>query len=445
MTLPISVKHISHLSLIALCGLLSACGGSDTTIVEKEPIPIEDDHDHDHDNEATPATTGRLLIATKDQPKVSLWELSDKKLLEEYTLTATADALYSSPSYRLGIVMQRTSDKMNVIDSGLFQEDHGDHMDDEVEAPRLLSFATNQSRPTHYTKNAEQMAVFYDGNATTTTAAKVGVFSENNLLNNTPGNWLDYSTHMHGAAQARGDYLISTIRDASTTSTLPDKVGVYKTNAGVLTEESVFTDTCPNLHGSAQTKHKVLFGCGDGVLVITQTGTTFTSSKITNTPDITGTMRIGTIEAHEKLSSAIGIASGKFFVIDTLSNIMTPINWVDSSITPLPTATAYDFADEGELFVILDNQGYITTIDTNNWNVIDRFKVVTSDFNNLATGTRYELALTPGHNAYVSDPITNKIHEVDLDENKASEILQLSFTPLKITWLGITEPSGHSH
>lgn len=445
MMLPISVKNISYLSLIALCGLLSACGGSNTTIVEKEPIPIKGDHQHDRDDEATPATAGRLLIATKDQPKVSLWELSEKRLLEEYSLTTAANALYSSPSYRLGIVMQRTSDKINVIDSGLFQENHGDHMDDEVEAPRLLSFATDQSRPTHYTKNSEQMAVFYDGNATTTTAAKVGVFTENNLLNNTAGNWLNYSTHMHGAAQARGDYLISTIRDASTTNTLPDKVGVYKNNAGVLTEESVFADTCPNLHGSAQTKHKVLFGCGDGVLVITQTGTTFTSSKIINTSDITGTMRIGTMIAHEKLSSTIGIASGKFFVIDTLSNTMTPISWVDSSITPAPSATAYDFADEGELFVILDNQGYITTIDTNNWNVIDRFKVVSSDFNKLPTGTRYELALTPGHNAYVSDPINNKIYKVDFDENNASEILQLSFTPLKITWLGIAKPSGHNH
>jgi hypothetical protein len=445
MTLPSSVKNFSHISFIALCGFLSACGGGDTTIVEKDPIPIEDNHDHDHDDDVTPATKGRLLIATKDQPKVSIWELSEKRLLEEFSLTAAADALYSSPSYRLGIVIQRTSDKINVIDSGLFQADHGDHMDDEVEAPRLLSFATDQSRPTHYTKNAEQIAVFYDGNATTTTAAKVGVFTENNLLNNTAGNWLDYSTHMHGAAQARGEYLISTIRDASTTSTLPDKVGVYKTNAGVLTEESVFTDTCPSLHGSAQTTHKVLFGCGDGVLVITQSGANFTSSKITNTSDFIDTMRIGTIESHEKLSSAIGIASGKFFVIDTLSNTMTPINWVDSNITPAPTATAYDFADEGELFIILDNQGYITTIDTNNWHVIDRFKVVTSDFNNLATGTRYELALTPGHNAYVSDPITNTVQEVDLDENTASEILKLTFTPLKITWLGIAEPSGHIH
>jgi hypothetical protein len=440
-TLSTPIKIFSQISFIALCGLLSACGGSDTTIVEKDSIPIEDDHD----DEATPATKGRLLIADKDAAKVSIWEIAEQELLEEYTLTAAANALYSSPSYRLGIVMQRTSDKVNVIDSGLFQEDHGDHMDDEIESPMLLSFVTNESRPTHFVKNADQIAIFYDGNAATTTPAKVGVFTETNLMNNTAGNWLNYTTYMHGAAQARGEFLISTIRDSASASTLPDNVGLYKNNAGILEEQSVFSDACPGLHGSAQNTNKILFGCTDGVLVITQNGEEFTSNKILNTADFTGSMRIGTVEMYEDSSDAIGIASGKFFVIDTLANSMTPINWVDSSITPAPSATAYDFADEGELFVILDNQGYITTIDTNNWQVIDRFKVVTSDFTNLATGTRYELALTPGHNAYVSDPINNKIYEVDLDENTATEILQLNFTPLKITWLGIAEPSGHDH
>lgn len=439
-----SVKIFSQISFISVCSLLSACGGSDTRIVERAPIPIEDDHSN-HDDEATPAGKGRLLIATKDQPKVSIWEISEKQLLEEYTLTAPANALYSSPSYRLGIVMQRTSDKINVIDSGLFQENHGDHMDDEVEAPRLLSFSTDQSRPTHYTKTSKQIAIFYDGNAATSAPAKAGVFTENNLLDNTAGNWLDYPTHMHGAAQARGNHVISTLRDAAASSTLPDKVGVYTVNAGVLAEESVFNDTCPELHGSAQTTDKVLFGCSDGVLVLTQSGDSITSSKIANTSDITGSMRVGTLESHENLSDVIGVASGKFFVIDTLSNNITPISWLDSNVSPAPSATVYDFADKGELFVILDNQGYITTINTNNWQVVDRFKAVASDFINLVSGTRYELAVTPGHRAYVSDPITNQVHEIDLNQGKVTDKLQLNFTPLKITWLGIAEPSDHSH
>lgn len=439
----IYLKTFSQISLISLCSFLAACGGSDTKLIERDSIPIEDEHDHE--NEATPATKGRLLISDKDLAKASVWEISEKQILQEYSLTAIASAVYASPSYRYGIVVQRTADKVNIIDSGLFQENHGDHQDDEVEAPLILRFSTDESRPTHYVKNAEQIAIFYDGNATTSTPAKVGVFTESDLLNNTRGNWLDYTTHMHGAAQARGEFLLSTLRDAASETTLPDEVGLYKNNAGIYNEQFVFEDACPGLHGSAQNTNHILFGCTDGVLLITQEGENFTSEKITNTPDFTDNMRIGTLEAHEVSSDVIGIASGKFFVIDTLAKTMTPINWVDSSISPVPSATAYDFADSGELFVILDNQGYITALNTNNWQIQYRVKAVTSDFTNLAEATRYELALTPGHTAYVSDPITKKIHEVHLDDGDVNEILQLNFTPLKITWLGIAEPSGHDH
>ncbi|MBK8186441.1 MAG: hypothetical protein IPK77_03905 [Cellvibrio sp.] len=149
MKLSTPLKTLSQISLIAFCSFLTACGGSDTTIIEKDSIPIEDDHDHE---EATPATKGRLLIADKDAAKVSIWEIAEKQSLAEYTLSDVASAVYASPTYRYGIITQRNVDKVNVIDSGLFQEDHGDHMDDEVESPMLLNFATNDSRPTHYVK-----------------------------------------------------------------------------------------------------------------------------------------------------------------------------------------------------------------------------------------------------------------------------------------------------
>src|SRR5690606_20775011 len=104
------------------------------------------DHDHDHDNEAL--TQGRLLISLKDQPKVSIIDINEKTLLEEFALHEAPSALYASPSYRYGYVVQRTADLVNVIDSGLSQEDHGDHKDDVISAPRIMSFYSNGSRPT---------------------------------------------------------------------------------------------------------------------------------------------------------------------------------------------------------------------------------------------------------------------------------------------------------
>lgn len=40
-------SSLASLSFLLLAALLSGCGGSDTTIVERDPIPIDDDHDQD--------------------------------------------------------------------------------------------------------------------------------------------------------------------------------------------------------------------------------------------------------------------------------------------------------------------------------------------------------------------------------------------------------------
>lgn len=426
---------------LAIPAVLTGCGGGDTKIVERDPIPIDDDHDHDDE----PTSQGRLLVAIKDQPKVGIWDINEASLLEEFTLAEPASALYASPSYRYGFVIQRLANRVNVVDSGLSQEDHGDHKDDIIEAPRWLAFGTDKTRPTHFTSTDTQAVIFYDGNGDTTTPAQVGVFSEANIKSNSAGNTLEYGTHMHGAAQARGDYLLSTIRDPLTTSTLPDKVGLYKASNGIYSEQQVFAEACPGLHGSAQNKTQVAFGCTDGVLVITQTGETFSAKKIANPASFTASTRIGTVFGDEHRAEFVGIAAGQFFAINTSTGSITPINWIDANTTTTPTALAYGFADEGELFVILDNQGKVTLLNTHNWSISTRIQAITSNLSALPTGSRFELALTPGHHIYVSDPIANQIKQIDVDEAKVTGSLQLNATPAKIVWVGIAEPAGNHH
>ncbi len=114
-------------------------------------------------------------------------------------------------------------------------------------------------------------------------------------------------------------------------------------------------------------------------------------------------------------------------------------------MTTPPTALAYGFADGGELFVILDNQGWITLLNTNNWTVSTRIQAITSNLSALPNGARFELAVTPAHMIYVSDPIANQIKQIDLHEAKVSGTLQLNATPSKVVWLGIAEPAGNHH
>lgn len=432
---------LPSLTLLFIAALLSGCGGSDTKIVEREPVPIEDGHDHD--DEVT--TQGRLLISIKDQAKVSVIDINKRMVLHEVAVSEAPSALYASPNNRYGFVVQRTTDRIDVIDGGLWQEDHGAHLHDYDQAPKQMLFSTNKSRPTHFTGTDKQSVIFFDGNVETATPASVGVFTETDIANNTAGTVLEYTTHMHGAAQGRGDYLISTVRDAATTSTLPDRVAVYRAHNGYFVDENIFSENCPGLHGSAQNENQIAFGCTDGVLVITQTGATFTAKKIPNPANFTGTTRIGTVLGDNSVDGFIGIAAGQFFAINTSTNNITTINWVDSSVTPPATAIAYSFADDGEFFVILDNQGKLTILSSDDWSLKARVQVITSNLTALPAGSKFELALTPGHVAYVSDPIANQIKKINLDEAKVSDTIQLNFVPSKIIWLGIAEPTTDEH
>lgn len=432
---------LPSLTLLFVAALLSGCGGSDTKIVEREPIPIEDDHDHDDEE----ISQGRLLISTKDQAKVSVVDINEKSVLHEVAVSEAPNALYASPNHRYGFVVQRTADRVDVIDGGLWQESHGDHLHDYEQAPKQMLFNTNKSRPTHFTGTEKQSVIFFDGNGETATPASVGVFTEADIANNAAGTVLEYSTHMHGAAQGRGEYLISTVRDATTTSTLPDRVAVYRAHNGYFVDENIFSENCPGLHGSAQNENQIAFGCTDGVLVITQTGTTFTAKKIANPASFTGTTRIGTVLGDNSVDEFIGIATGQFFAINTSTNTITPINWVDANITPVPTASSYGFADDGEFFVILDNQGKLTILNSDDWSLKARVQAITSNVTALPSGSKFELALTPGHHVYVSDPIANQVKQIHLDEAEVSTTIQLDFVPNKLTWLGIAEPAAGEH
>lgn len=434
-------KVLPSLTLLFVAALLSGCGGSDTKIVEREPVPIDDDHDHD--DEVT--TQGRLLISIKDQAKVRVVDINEKSVLHEVAVSEAPSALYSSPNNRYGFIIQRTADRVDVIDGGLWQEDHGDHLHDYEQAPKQMLFNTNKSRPTHFTGTDKQSVIFFDGNGETATPASVGVFTESDIANNAAGTLLQYTTHMHGAAQARGNYLLSTVRDATTTSTLPDRVAVYRAHNGYFVDETIFSENCPGLHGSAQNENQIAFGCTDGVLVITQTGTTFTAKKIANPASFTGTTRIGTVLGDNAVDEFIGIAAGQFYAINTSTNTITPVNWVDTSISPAPTASSYGFADDGEFFVILDNQGKLTVLHSDDWSLKARVQAITSNVTELPTGSKFELALTPSHLAYVSDPIANQIKQIHLDEAKVNTTIQLDFVPNKLTWLGIAEPAAGAH
>lgn len=442
------------LSLAALligASLLSACGDSTTNIVEKDPIP-EGDHDHDSISAA-----GRLVISAKDSNILSVYDLKDGSLQDSFALANIPSDLAASPSYRYALAIQRTTDRIEFIDGGLYQEDHVDHLHDYQQAPELVSFVLNNSRPTHVTSNNSQLAVFFDGDEASGAPAAVAVLNDADITtdsNSFPV--LKYSIDMHGAAQARGNYLISTVRDTNSGSVLPDKVAVFEQHGDHFHQELVFNELCPGLHGSAQNQHFISFGCTDGVLLIAQQGETFTASKLANTADLTATQRIGTLVGNMQAEHFVGFAGAQAFAIHAHDSEMALIDW---QATEGASLNGYGFADKGSKFVLLDSKGYLTILNYHGhghahagadevaFKLVTKMQLTTADVSTMPAGSRFELAISASDDkVYVVNPIDQTLLSIDLDKAEVIATKQLNFKPHKLVWLGIAEPTdAHTH
>ncbi|MCU4677000.1 5-methyltetrahydrofolate--homocysteine methyltransferase [Catenovulum sp. 2E275] len=440
--------------------MLSACGDAETTIVEQDPIEVPED-DHDHDDGYSIESAGRLAILASDSNEALIYDLDDNSLLGNFALTYSSSSLSSSADFRYALISTRAQDQIEFIDGGLWQEDHGDHLHAYQQAPTMSGYTLNGSRPTHLVKHDGKLAVFYDGNAETGEVASVQVVTDTDIANQTQSlPVLNYSVNMHGVAEPSEDYLIASIRRDDSLSTsankvLPDQVGVYHLHDGEYEHEHIFEQSCPDLHGAAQNEEYQVFGCSDGILVTQQNGSEYNSAKIANISALDG-LRVGSIYGHHELESFIGVASvhggGAAILvhINPHDNEMETIDWQpQTSAQPL----AYSFTADGEHFLILDNQGYLTLLsehthdDHSHWEFDSRIDISEQDIANMPEGLSFSMTISQNdHIVYIADPIAQHILQINLESGETTGEIELNFAPKAISWLGIAASEDeHDH
>lgn len=443
--------------------LLTGCGDAETTIIEQDPIEVpDDDHsdddDHDH-GEHTIESMGRLAVLSGESASVTILDIEHSEALDSFALIHESNSLAASADLRYAVIASRGQDYLGFIDSGLWREDHGDHLHDYEQAPAMSDFELSGSRPTHLVNHDGQMAVFYDGDADSGTPAAVQVLTDLDISNeNSDLPTLNYTINMHGVAEPRGEHLLSTIRrdDAESTSgakILPDQVGVYHLHDGEYELEQTLELTCPDLHGAAQNHEFVVFGCSDGVLVAHQHDDEYEAEKIANIDGLEG-LRIGTIYGHEDSETFIGIASahgGSHAILTAINpeeNEMELLEW-----QPEASPVAYAFSHGGEQFLVLDSAGFLNILSGHehdghmHWELETQLDITEEDVANMPEGMNFSLTVAQnGHYAYVSDPIAQHVLQIHLEDMEIEGDIELDFAPSKITWLGIAEEAEeHNH
>ena len=433
------MKNFTLKALVIACAAtaLVGCGDNETTITELEPTPppIEEDHDHDHDEELG---KGRLAIAELDQAVVHIFDLEDNSLIESLSITNPAEYLYASPENRYAVAVQRSFDVVEFIDGGLWQELHGDHYDQHNDSPALTNFSLHDVKPTHYVPRGDKVAVFFDGDKDSNANASLSILSDESISEKQVIAEHHFDTYLHGTAEIRGDYVLTTLRDVNLQSSLPEQVAVLEIHGDHFHQEQVFDITCPALHGSFQTETHIAFACSDGILAIEQQDSTFTAQKITNPTDFIDGARIGSLFGSEESNVMIGSAAGNLFLVDLTTQDITPFNWQQEDSL---TSVTYGFDGHKEHMLILDNEGHLNVYSAeSDWEFEEHIEV----FESLAADAKPFIVSSKAHElVYIVNG--QEVTTIDLHDGEVVGHFDLDFIPSKAAWLGVANEEEHEH
>lgn len=415
-------KLVGAASAAAL--LLSACSDGSSS----------GDHDDEH---ASIDTAGRLALYDSDDAAVVVLDLDSELALQRFALAGGEPSLYASPDRRYAVAIQRDDNQVSFVDSGLYTEDHVDHLHDYAVDPSLLDYTLSGTRPTHYSVHEEHGVIFFD--AEEGVPSTVTILSDADIATGQVTGELSLSNNMHGAAKFIDDKLFVTYRDPSITdSTLPAAVERYAFDGGNFTLEHRYEEPCPLLHGHAANEEYLAFGCGDGMLFIDLTNDEYPASKLSNPDSMAEEGRIGSVIAHEEADELVGIAGDQVFLVDP--DAATVFQELD-----FPTdvsKVAQGFNVDGETYYILGDDGMLYLYDVEaQWTALT--PVAVADSTGEEDSAPIVVASAAEERLYVLNTNGQQVIEVDSLDGSILRTLDLDFTASRITWLGLSESHEH--
>ena len=404
--------------------LLSACGSGSS--------------DSGKNNEHTDThleTEGRLAVFDADAQALKVIELEDGSIIDSFALDGTVTPrLYTLPGQRYIAAIQRDDNLVSFIDSGLYTEDHGDHLHDYQDAPSLLNFSLTSVKPTHFEVGESQAVIFNDGSDTS--VSSVSVFSGASIADGETLFEVNRETNMHGAAKLIGDHLFVTHRDASITdTTLPAEVERYSVNENVTTFEERYDAKCPGLHGAGYNHETLIFGCSDGILAIDLHDKNYAATKFDSPASMEEGNRIGSVYAHHDVEALVTKAGSQLYATVVEEGA---VSYEELKLDEGVSALSQNFTPNGELFwVVGDNAKlYLWDVDES-WTAPTSFVISDSDITSISVASS-----TASHQLYVLDVDNQQVITVDYESGSIEGAIDLGFTPAGLAWAGLPE---HSH
>jgi len=417
-------KFIGKLGVaLVSAALFSACSSSST----------DDEHADTHIE-----TEGRLAIFDVDAQALKVIDLENGSVIDSFVLDGTSTPrLYSLPGHRYMAAIQRDDNLVSFLDSGLYTEDHGDHLHDYEDDPSLLSFMLTNVKPTHFEAGEDNAIIFNDGSDES--VSSVSVFSAASIVDGETLFDVNRETNMHGAAKLIDDHLFVTHRDAGITdTTLPAEVDRYSVNEGVATFEERYDAQCAGLHGAGYNHETLIFGCSDGILAIDLHDEDYAATKFDSPESMDEESRIGSVYAHHDVEALVTKAGTQLFATVVEDGV---VDYQELMLDEGVTALSQNFTPNGELFwVVGDNEKLYLWDVEESWSESTSFTISDTDITSVSVAPS-----EAGHELYVLDVDGQQVVTVDYESGSIESTIDLGFTPSGLAWMGLPDHDHDEH
>jgi hypothetical protein len=378
------------------------------------------------------STRGRLLVADADpeNPRMLVLDLDDGNVVGEFATLGTVSAYASESTSGYAWANQRVPGVVEIIASGIRRGADGSIV---KAAPYVLGERLQGPLPTHWVSHDEWIVSFNDGDGSFDFVLERSLAGTRPLLSRaTTG-----EAH-HGVAMISHGNVFATLPHPLASSGEPGPGSAYILPIGVSVRRLATPDVpvaelqredCPLLHGEASNDEVVAFGCGDGVLLAQRTGGAFQFRKLANPPSTPEGQRIGTLRAIDGVPALIGNWGQGFAIIPYEQEAPT---WITVDLGTVNRGFLLD-PDSLDL-IVLAGDGSLRRFDALTGAPVGAS--LTGVIPAVEAGQAAP-GFALGHGvAYVADPRSGDVVEIDLEQWAVTRTLDVGGQPRSLAAFG---------
>lgn len=377
---------------------------------------------------ADEVTAWRLFVSDHAEPKVTVIDAVAGDTLDTFAIKGPA-SLFRSASGEAVYAVQGAAGVVTAIASGISFDDHGDHGDIDVEAPKLTGFELAGESPSHFVEHDGHWAAFFDGEGV------ARVFEEHEALEgHVETREVAAGAPHHGVVIPFGNHDIVSVSNPDDPSKPPVGVRIVDRDGNQVGE----TIECVGLHGEATSGNLVaLGGCADGILVVRSGDGAPVVEPLSFTAGLPGG-RVSTLVGGRGLQYFLGnYGPDKVVLIDPGEDdafrlIELPTRRVHFAVDPVRARFAYVFTEDGQLHQLDVVAGRIA----GSLKLTDPYSM-----DGHWSDPRPRVAVA-GDNVVVTDPLNGRLHLVDAASFAKAGEIAVEGTPFNIVAVG---GSGEAH